>query len=137
MAAQQGRALLLKVDADGMGGFATVAGLRTKQLSLNATLVDVTNTDSAGAWRELLEGAGVKSARIQGAGIFKDASADETVRGLFFAGTVRDWQVIVPDFGTIEGAFQIAALDYAGEHDGEMTYSLALESAGALSFSAA
>jgi TP901-1 family phage major tail protein len=137
MAAQQGRALLLKVDTDGAGTFAAVAGLRTKQIALNAELVDVTNADSANAWRELLAGAGAKSARVQGAGIFKDAAADETVRALFFNGTIRAWQVIVPDFGTIEGPFQIAALDYAGEHDGELTYTLALESAGALTFTAA
>ncbi len=137
MAAQTGRALLLKVDTDGAGAFSTVAGLRSKSIALNAELVDVTNADSANAWRELLAGAGVKSARVQGSGIFKDAAADETVRGLFFNATIRDWQVIVPDFGTIQGAFQIAALDYAGEHDGEVTYTLALESAGALTFTAA
>ena len=137
MTAQTGRALLLKVDSTGSGSFATVAGLRSKQIALNAELVDVTNADSANAWRELLAGAGVKSARVQGSGIFKDAAADETVRGLFFNAVIRDWQVVVPDFGTIQGAFQIAALDYAGEHDGEVTYTLALESAGALAFTAA
>jgi TP901-1 family phage major tail protein len=137
MAAQTGRALLLKVDTDGEGSFATVAGLRSKQIALNAELVDVTNADSANAWRELLAGAGVKSARVQGAGIFKDAAADETVRGLFFNAMIRAWQIVVPDFGTIEGPFQIAALDYAGEHDGEVTYTLALESAGALTFTPA
>jgi len=137
MTAQTGRALLLKVDTDGEGNFDTVAGLRSKQIALNAELVDVTNADSANAWRELLAGAGVKSARVQGAGIFKDAAADEIVRGLFFNAVIRDWQIVVPDFGTIQGAFQIAALDYAGEHDGEVTYTLALESAGALTFAPA
>lgn len=134
MAAQQGRALLLKVDADGAGNFVAVAGLRSKGLTLNAQLVDVTNADSVGAWRELLAGAGVKSARVQGQGIFKDQAVDESVRGLFFNAARRAWQVIVPDFGVIEGPFQIAALDYAGEHDGEVSFSLTLESAGALSF---
>jgi len=48
----------------------------------------------------------------------------------------RDWQVIVPDFGTVEGPFQVSTLEYAGQHDGEMTFDLALESAGQLSFTA-
>ena len=136
MAAQQGRALLLKVDSTGSGSFVSVAGLRSKTLSFNAALIDVTNADSTNAWREALAG-GVKSARVQGSGVFKDAAADETVRGLFFNGTVRDWQIVIPDFGTVQGAFQISSLDYTGEHDGEATWSLALESAGALTFAAA
>ena len=95
------------------------------------------NTESVGRWRELLDGAGIKTARISGSGIFKDASSDETIRQYFFNGTVRDWQVIVPELGTVEGPFQIASLEYAGQHDGEVTFDIGLESAGALSFAAA
>jgi TP901-1 family phage major tail protein len=137
MTAQKGKDLLLKVDSDGVGSFTTVAGLRTRTLAFNAASVDVTDAESAGRWRELLEGAGLKTARISGSGIFKDAASDETVRQYFFAGTIRDWQVIVPDFGTVEGPFQIASLEYGGRHDGEVSFDLSLESAGALSFAAA
>jgi TP901-1 family phage major tail protein len=137
MAAQKGKDLLLKIDATGSGGFTTVAGLRSRQIAFNAESVDVTDADSAGRWRELLEGAGVKRAGVSGAGIFKDASTDATIRQVFFDGTIRDWQVIVPDFGTIAGPFQVTALEYAGEHDGELGYEIALESAGALAFTAA
>lgn len=137
MTAQKGKDLLLKVDSDGGGTFVTVAGLRARTLAFNAATVDATDQESAGRWRELLEGAGLKTARVSGSGIFKDAASDETLRQYFFAGTVRDWQVIVPDFGTIEGPFQVTALEYAGEHDGELGYEIALESAGALAFTAA
>ena len=136
MAAQKGRALLLKVDSNGAGSFAAVAGLRSKSIALNAAMIDVTNAESPGAWRELIEG-GIRNARIQGAGVFKDQAADETVRGLFFDGTIRNWQIIIPECGTIQGPFQITGLDYAGDHNGEATYTLALDSAGALSFTAA
>ena len=37
----------------------------------------------------------------------------------------------------IDGAFQIVSLEFAGEHNGEVTYELSLESAGALTFTAA
>jgi len=137
MTAQKGQDLLLKVDTDGVGSFATVAGLWARTLAFNAASVDVTDQESAGRWRELLEGAGIKTARVGGSGIFKDAASDETLRQYFFAGTVRDWQVIVPDFGTVEGAFQIAALEYGGQHDGEVSFDLSLESAGALTFTPA
>jgi len=134
MAAQKGRDLLLKVDSTGAGVFVTVAGMRNRHLSLNARPVDITNADSVNGWREILEGAGVKTASVGGTGVFRDDAADETARGLFFNGTIRNWQLIVPSFGIIQGAFQITALEYAGEYDGEVTYSLALESAGSLSF---
>jgi len=136
MSAQKGKDLLLKVDSDGAGTFITVAGLRARTLAFNAATVDITNTESAGEWRELLAGAGIKTARISGNGVFKDAPSDETVRGYFFAGEQVNWQVIVPDFGTIEGPFQVTTLEYAGQHDGEMTFELSLESAGQLSFTA-
>ena len=137
MTAQKGQDLLLKVDTDGVGSFATVAGLRARTLAFNAASVDVTDQESAGRWRELLEGAGIKTARVSGSGIFKDAASDETLRQYFFAGTVRDWQMIVPDFGTVEGAFQIVSLEYGGQHDGEVSFDLILESAGALTFTPA
>jgi TP901-1 family phage major tail protein len=137
MTAQKGKDLLLKIDTDGGGTFATVAGLRSRHIAFNAESVDISNADSSGRWRELLEGAGVKRASISGSGIFKDASTDATVRQVFFDGTIRNWQVIVPDFGTLAGAFQITALEYSGEHNGEVAYELALESAGVISFTGA
>jgi TP901-1 family phage major tail protein len=137
MTAQKGKDLLLKIDGDGEGSFQTVAGLRSRRIAFNAEAVDVTNADSAGRWRELLEGAGVRRASVAGAGIFKDATSDATVRTVFFDGTIRDWQVVIPDFGTLAGPFQVTALEYSGEHDGEVAYEIALESAGAISFTGA
>ena len=134
MVAQKGRDLLLKIDNG--AGFATVAGLRSKRLSFNAALVDVTDAESVGRWRELLGGAGVQRAALSGSGIFKDQASDALVRSVFFAGTIADWQIVIPDFGTVSGAFQIAALEYSGAHDGEVVFEIALESAGQLAFGA-
>ena len=134
MSAQKGRDLLLKVDA--AGTFQTVAGLRTTSLSFNAESVDTTSQESAGAWRELLAGAGLKSASLRGQGIFKDAASDATVRGLFFNASIVDWQIVIPDFGTLQGPFQVTSLEFAGRHDGEVTFELALASAGQLTFTA-
>lgn len=134
MTAQNGKDLLVKVDLDGQGVFQTLAGLRATRLSFNAETVDVTSLESQGGWRELLSGAGVKSAAISGSGIFRDAATDERARQIFFDGEIPDFQVIIPDFGTVEGKFQITAIEYAGTHDGEASYEIALASAGALSF---
>ncbi len=136
MAAQKGRDLLLKVDATGGGSFQTVAGLRASTIAFNAQSVDSTSQDSVGAWRELLAGAGLKSAGLRGQGLFKDAASDATVRGYFFNATIVNWQAIIPDFGTVQGLFQITALEFGGRHDGEVTFEMALESAGSLTFTA-
>ena len=137
MTAQKGKDLLLKLDAGGTGTFVTVAGLRARSISFNTRTVDVTHSESAGRWRELLEGAGVRSAGVSGKGIFRDQASDEAVRATFFDGAIRDWQVVVPDFGIVSGPFQISALEYAGDHDGEVTFDLTLESAGELTFAGA
>jgi len=137
MVAQKGKDLLLKVDSDGLGSFVTVAGLRSKRIAFNSETVDITDADSAGRWRELLAGSGVQRAAISGSGIFKDAQSDATIRARFFAGEIAGWQLAVPDFGTVEGPFQITSLDYTGSHDGEVTFEMALESAGPVSFAAA
>jgi TP901-1 family phage major tail protein len=137
MAAQKGKDLLLKIDTDGLGSFATVAGIRTKRLAFNSQAVDVTDADSTGRWRELLAGAGVQRAALSGSGLFKDAASDASIRARFFSAEIVDWQIVIPDFGTVEGPFQITALEYAGTHDGEVTFEIGLESAGAISFEAA
>ncbi|MFN2307479.1 MAG: phage major tail protein, TP901-1 family [Paracoccaceae bacterium] len=134
MAAQNGKDLLVKIDMTDDGLFETAAGLRATRISFNSESVDVTSLESAGGWRELLGGAGVKSATISGSGVFRDAATDERVRQIFFDGETPRFQVIIPDFGTVEGPFQIASIEYAGTHDGEATYEMALASAGALSF---
>lgn len=137
MAAQKGSDILIKVDSDGTGTFATIGGMRSKSISLNAETVDVSDSDSVNKWRELLAGAGMKSATLTGSGVFKDTAGEEDVRGYFFAQTIEDYQFIIPDFGTIEGAFQVTAIDYAGEYNGEATYSMTFESAGELTWEAA
>ena len=137
MAAQSGKDMLVKLDQTGSGSFLTVAGLRTRSLALNAAAIDVTDAESAGRWRELLAGGGIKRAGVTGSGVFKDQSSDEQVRGLFFGGTIRNWQLILPDFGTVAGPFQVTALEFSADHAGEVTFDLALESAGQLTFTAA
>ena len=135
MAAQRGKDLLIKLDM-GSGGFETIAGLRATRITFNAETVDVTNLGSAGRWRELLSGAGVRSAAISGSGVFRDEATDERARAIFFAGEIPTFQVIVPDFGVVEGPFQISSIEYSGSHDGEAVYEIALASAGALGFEA-
>ena len=132
MGALSGGSILLKIE--GADGFTAVAGLRTKRMTLDARSVDVTDSESTGRWRELLAGAGVRTASVSGSGIFKDAPSDAGVRDAFFAGEIRRWQLLVPGFGTIAGPMQITRLEYGGAFDAEATFEIALESAGPIEF---
>jgi TP901-1 family phage major tail protein len=134
MSVQAGRDLLIKMDMTGDGQFTTVAGLRATRVSFNAETVEVTNLDSQGGWRELLAGAGVKSAQVSGSGVFRDADTDARARQVFFDAEQPMCQIVIPSFGIVEGRFQITGLDYAGSHNGEATYEISLASASALTF---
>lgn len=133
MGAQSGKDLLIKLDMTGDGVFQTLAGLRATRITFNSDTVDVTSLESGG-WRELLAGAGVRSATISGSGVFRDDATDERARSIFFAADTPQFQVIVPAFGVVQGAFLITSLEYAGNWDGEATYALAFASAGTLTF---
>ena len=136
MTVQNGKDLLLKVDLSGGGSFTTLAGLRATRIAFNSETVDVTSLDSQGGWRELLGGAGMRSASLSGSGVFRDADTDERARQLFFDGLTPAFQVVIPDFGTVEGPFQVTALEYSGSYNGEATYEVSLASAGVLTFTA-
>lgn len=132
MAMEKGSAFLLKV---GDGGepplFITVAGLRTTQMAINADSVVVTNQGSGG-WRELLGGAGVRSVSISGSGVFTGSAAETRLKANALAGTIDDYRVSFESGETLTARFLITRLDYAGDFNGERTYTLALESSGAV-----
>jgi len=132
MASEKGSAFLLKVgDGAATPAYTTIAGLRTTQLSVNADTVVVTNKGSGG-WRELLSGAGVRSVSLSGAGVFSGTAAEARVKASALAGILDDYQVSFESGERLTGKFLITRLDYAGDFNGERTYTLALESSGAV-----
>ena len=132
MSAEKGSAFLLKV-GDGATPplFATVAGLRTTQLSVNGEAVNITSKDSGG-WRELLSGAGVRSVSVAGSGIFTGSDAEARIKANALAGLIDDYELSFESGERMRGRFLLIRLDYAGDHNGERTYALALESSGAV-----
>ena len=132
MPIERGSAFLLKV---GNGAtpvvYATVAGLRTTQLSINGEAIVVTNKGSGG-WRELLSGAGVRSVSVSGAGVFTGSAAETRLRNNALAGLVDDYELSFEGGEKLRGKFLLTRLDFAGDFDGERTYTVALESSGAV-----
>lgn len=130
MSAEKGSAFLLKVgDGGAPVAFTTVAGLRTTQLSVNGEAVAITSKDSGG-WRELLSGAGVRSVSVSGAGIFTGSAAEARVKANALAGVLDDYRLSFESGATMTGRFLVTRLDYAGDYNGERSYTLALESSG-------
>lgn len=137
MAGQRGRDILIKIsDGNVPEAFITLAGIRSTEFDLNATSVDGTAADSIEGWRELIAGAGIKTVRVRGRGVFKDAASDDRMRDVFFAGSIERWQHIVPGMGSMTGPFHIREIKWNGAHDGEAGFSIDLESAGAIRFEA-
>ncbi|MCK5042172.1 MAG: phage major tail protein, TP901-1 family, partial [Sphingomonadales bacterium] len=114
-------------------GFTTVGGFRSNSFSINNETIDITNKDSSGV-RELLSGGGIQSFSLSGSGVFMDDAAFALAEQVTRNKESRNWQVIVPGYGTYQGLYQITSLEFGGEHNGEMTYSLAMESAGIIAF---
>lgn len=132
MPAQNGATFLLKL---GDGGnpvtFETVAGLRTTQMTINGDPVAVTHKESGG-WRELLSGAGTRSVSVSASGIFLGSAAEGAVRAHALAGTIDDYELSFEDGERLQGRFLVQRLDYSGDFNGERTYTLQLESSGAV-----
>jgi TP901-1 family phage major tail protein len=135
MAAQRGRDILIKAET-AAGVWTSIGGLRSKSISLNEGMVDASDGDSPNRWRELLEGAEIRSASISGGGIFKDSVGEGFMRSQWFAGTHPRLQFIIAGMGTLEGKFQITKLDYSGDYNKEAQYSMSFESNGEITFTA-
>ena len=134
MAAQKGSAVLIKTTVS--GSLTTIGGLRSSSITLNDEMVDISNKDSSNN-RTLLPNGGIQSMSISGSGVFTDSASEQQLRTDFGASTFTAYSFIVPDLGTFAGSFQITSLEFAGEYNGEATYSVTLESSGAITFTAA
>ena len=132
MPAEKGSAFLLKIgDGAAPPAFTTVAGLRTTQLQINGEAVVITSKDSGG-WRELLSGAGVRSVSVSGAGLFTGSTAETRLKANALSGRIDDYRLSFESGETMTGKFLVTRLEYAGDFNGERTYTLSLESSGAV-----
>ena len=132
MTAQKGTAFLLKIGDGGSPAiYETVAGLRTTNMTINGDSVVVTHKDSGG-WRELLSGAGTRSVSVSASGIFLGSDAENAIRSHALSGTLDDYELSFEDGAKMQGSFLVQRLDYSGDFNGERTYSMQLESSGAV-----
>jgi predicted secreted protein len=98
-------------------------------MSVAGEMVAVTSKDSGG-WRELLSGAGTRSVSVAGAGVFTGSVAEARLKANALAGSLDDYELSFEGGERMRGRFLITKLDYAGDYNGERSYTLALESSG-------
>ena len=141
MAKQLGRALLVKIgDAASPEVFSNLCGLNSKSLTINNSSIDVTTPDcttpEGALWTATL--AGLKNLGLSGDGFFEDSVAEARMNTVAMAAdNTVNMEIVVPDFGTYSGAFRISSLEFGGETEGGVTYSVSLESNGTVAYAAA
>lgn len=135
MTAKPGRDALIKISEGGSPEtFTTVGGMRIKRSRFAQSVVDNTDHDSPGNWRELLASAGKKLVRLEGDGVFKDSASEDSVRAAFFATNLVNFQFILPDWGTIEGPFLVQRFDTESNVIDEVKTRMVFESGGLITW---
>ena len=141
MAKQLGRSMLLKIgDGAGSETFTVLAGVNSKTLTINNSAIDVTTPDASTPAGALFAASlnGLKSMSLSADGVFLDETAEARLNTVAMASdSSANFQLIVPDFGTYAGAFRVTSLEFGGETEGGVTFSSAMESNGAVTFTAA
>lgn len=140
MAKAKGRLMLIKIgDGAGSEAFTTLCALTTKSMEINNANIDVTTPDctspGGAMWQELLDG--VKSVTVSGEGFSKDETAEMRLNTVAMGvPPTANFQIIVPNFGTYQGAFFVESTGFSGDATGGLTFSLSLSSTGAVTFTA-
>lgn len=132
MAYQKGRDHLIKLGVAGAGG--TLAAVKNLTNALTNEAVDVSNKDSAG-WRELGEDFGTQSIDITCDGVATDAATYETLKGYAQANSINTFYILGPDGDSVQASFQVTSFQEQSGHNNDLTFSLTLQSSGAVTFS--
>jgi len=137
MSKYKGRELRIKVrTSTGPDVFTVIGGIRTESMTINSETVDVTDKDGNG-WRELLEGAGITSMSLKGSGVVSD---NAVFTDHIMAAVMANTHVVLKiesGLGDVwQGTFAVPSAERAGEYNKEETFSITLESAGTITYTA-
>ena len=133
MAAEAGRDLLIKYDADGAGGSAAVAiaGARTDSLTFNNEAIDITDKADSGV-RTYLDDVAVKSMSLTCSGIADDNTFSALAQAASSSSALHAFEVAFGSYATYSGSFFITSFEATGEMADAITFTLSLESSGAI-----
>lgn len=129
-AAQKASAVLIQK------GATTIGGIKTKSITIDSEIVDVTTADDVNRWRQLLGATGVKKMAISGSGVVKDTAAQQAMTTDVIAQTLDTYTFTVPGIGTFSGLFQLNQFQVSGPFNAEADFTASWESAGDITFTA-
>jgi len=128
MASNVGRKLIIKRDGT------TIAGVRTKSVTINNEAIDVTTDDDSG-YRTLLEEPGQKQIDLSVEGLTKD---DALLQSAAEGTTLIDaYTIEFPSGATITGDFRFNNLEMGAEYNAAITFTAEIQSTGSYSYTAA
>lgn len=122
MAASNGRAVIVEMDSTDLAD-----ELRTKTITFNGELVDVT-TDGDSGWTTTLDGTfNVQNVTVPLEGVLKTDSLSD----MAFTGTQNTFTITIGDLFTLDGTWQFqAGFQIGAPYNGETTFSGTLQSVG-------
>lgn len=136
MAKYCGDQFLLQLDTGG-AVFVTVGGCRSNSLTINKETVDVT-TKGDTPWMQHLASCGIISMSLSASGVFTDdAQAIELMTTVLTGSGQSNMKIISAHGDTFVGVFSITSFERTGEYNGEEQFSVSLESAGEITYTAA
>jgi len=112
-----------------------IAGIRTKSVSINNEIIDITTDDDSG-WRTLLSTPGQKAVDISFDGVTTDT---ELRTAIMSTSTVElsGASIEYPNGDTLTGTFMLVNLEESGTYNDAVTFSGSLQSSGAVTYTAA
>lgn len=139
MAASKGRLLLLKIgDGEVSETFSNGCGFRARSFTINNNIVDTTTPDcsSPGGIVKYTGEYGIQTLNLSGSGESSDDTQNVRLLNAARQQTALNMQVIVPGWGTFEGAVLIGSLEHSGDVEGTMEFSCDITMTGDVTFTA-
>lgn len=134
MPASAGKDFFLQINTTG-STYVNLAGLRSRSFSINGEMIDITNSDSTGLWREALGTYGVRTVSASGSGVFlDDAAFGKIISNMMTTTATYLMKVVVPGLGTFDGTFVFTKVDMNGADRDSTMYDVSIESGGAINF---
>lgn len=131
----KGRDFLIQLETAIPGTYATIGGLRSNSFSVNNEQIDITDKDGSG-WKQLLEGGGVQAVSLKGSGVSKNSTTLAAIREASFDNTHVSLKLVSALGFSFTGMFAVTSFEGAGEYNKEETFSVSLDSAGDVTYSA-
>lgn len=130
--AAQGRRILVKALIGAT--YTTIAGLRSRTLTVNNETINITNFDSA-FWRELKPGGlGIRSVSISGSGVFKNDVTANYLESLVLGLNSNVFRVVFENGDRFDGAFRVTSLNYNGGVGDVQTHDFTMVNSGPVTF---